>query len=112
MLKFSVRKYLIILNLLFIYVFFNMNTSVARDMYPGQVVYGQIGKFGLDTTIKLPEGEWLVAGTASKNGTIRPEEIFFIKSFLLGYFSILYLCQSLFFQLTFADMVELVDTQV
>lgn len=79
MLNFSVRKYLIILNLLFIYVFFNMNTSVARDMYPGQVVYGQIGKFGLGTTIKLPEGEWVVAGTASKNGTIRPEEIILMQ---------------------------------
>ena len=42
------------------------NTSFAAELYPGQVVSGEIGKFGLQTLINLPEGDWTVAGIAKK----------------------------------------------
>ena len=60
---------------------FSLNTLYARDLYQGQIVSGTIGNFGLNTKINLPYGEWVVAGMAKKNGTIRPVDLFLIQSY-------------------------------
>lgn len=58
----------------------SLSNISAKDLYPGLSISGQIGKFGLGTNIILPEGEWVVAGVGSENGTIRPAEIILMQT--------------------------------
>jgi len=55
------------------------NISFAAELYPGQVVSGEIGKFGLQTLINLPKGDWTVAGIAKKNGGVRPVDLILLQ---------------------------------
>tara|TARA_B110000858_G_C17785619_1_gene467115 strand:- start:1326 stop:2135 length:810 start_codon:yes stop_codon:yes gene_type:complete len=70
------------MKIFFLSVFFVLINSVilqAKDLYPGQTVFGSI-KFGLNTTVNLPPGEWNVAGVAKKNGGIRPVDLILLQS--------------------------------
>ncbi|MDA7763645.1 hypothetical protein N8903_01610 [Pelagibacterales bacterium] len=74
------KKIIIVACVVFVNLLLSLSNLSAKDLYPGQSVSGQIGKFGLGTNIILPEGNWVVAGVGSKNGTIRPAEFMLIQA--------------------------------
>jgi hypothetical protein len=74
------KKIIIVACVVLVNLLLSLSNLSAKDLYPGQSVSGQIGKFGLGTNIILPKGEWVVAGVGSKNGTIRPAEIILMQT--------------------------------
>lgn len=79
MLIFFMKKNSTLICFLLFYLLTNINSLYADELYPGEIVSGKIGKYGLGTSIILPTGNWEVAGIAKKNGTIRPVEIILIQ---------------------------------
>jgi hypothetical protein len=65
---------------IFLVIFFTSNVLADKEPYPGQLVYDNIGPYGLGTKILLPPGEWIVAGVSAVNGGIRWAEIIFLQT--------------------------------
>lgn len=74
------NKIILISCVVFVNLLISLSNLSAKDLYPGMLVSGQIGKFGLETNIILPDGDWVVTGMGSKNGTIRPAEIILMQT--------------------------------
>jgi hypothetical protein len=65
---------------IFLIIFLTSNALANEEPYPGQLVYGNIGPYGLGTKILLPPGEWIVAGVSKTNGGIRWAEIILLQT--------------------------------
>jgi len=68
-----------ILLLLIFSILFSVNSFAKKEPYIGEILYGNIGPFGLGTEILLPEGEWVVAGVTVSNGSVRWAELVLLQ---------------------------------
>ena len=64
---------------LIVLLFFSVNSFAKKEPYIGEILYGNIGPFGLGTEILLPEGEWVVAGVTVSNGSVRWAELVLLQ---------------------------------
>ena len=68
-----------ILLLLIFSILFSVNSFAKKEPYIGEILYGNIGPFGLGTEILLPVGEWVVAGVTASNGSVRWAELVLLQ---------------------------------